>query len=514
MTVTLNSRADFTLEAARRVAWGGEGVVLGEASQKAMAEARARFMRLIDDPEITIYGVTSGYGQHAKNRLKPEERKAHAARPSIAPAASWGDPVPERVARGIVFARLANFVEGDAAASPAIANGVAAMLDGRRLPPVPARGQGGAGEILSLSHLFLPLMQSMALGEKDALSLINGSPAATALVVDGALAALPRLEVAAEVLALACEAFNTPLGHFDAALDGLWNNPHDAWALSRLRELIAGGHGGPRRPYQAPVSFRIAPRILGQGHLAASIAGKVAGESLPAMSDNPAILPPDARHPNGRAVSTGGYHNAQAPMALDMLTAAYANLCVVAERMCAKMLDGNISLMPANLGAGEGGRPYLGCLGMAATGYEEEARMLATATLLPGSESGGFGQNDVASPVFLAWSKQERAGLLLEQTLSALAPIAVAALDVTVRPVPVRLDALVQAVRTHVPPEREGQVLGPATGALAEWLRARVYAPGDGAFRRAGPAELVSPVPALHSPPDPPSHDAMQGGRT
>ena len=43
-------------------------------------------------------------------------------------------------------------------------------------------------------------------------------------------------------------------------------------------------------------------------------------------------------------------------------------------------------------------------------GYEEEARLYAQATLLPGSESGGFGQNDVASPVFLAWTKQDRAG--------------------------------------------------------------------------------------------------------
>ena len=59
--------------------------------------------------------------------------------------------------------------------------------------------------------------------------------------------------------------------------------------------------------------------------------------------------------------------------------------------------------------------------------------MLATATLLPGSESGGFGQNDVASPVFLAWSKQESAGRMLEQSLAALAPIALLALDLTGR---------------------------------------------------------------------------------
>ena len=474
MTVTLNSRTDFTLGAARRVAWGGEGVVLGAASQRAMTEARARFMALIDDPEVIIYGVTSGYGQNAKVRLEPDQRKAHAARPPHPPAASWGDPVPDRVARAIVFARLANFVEGHAAATPALANGVAAMLGGGPLPVLPARGQGGSGEILSLSHLFLPLARSMELGEKDSLSLINGSPSATGLAVDGALAAAARLDVAAQVFALAAEAFNTPLGHFDAELDGYWNNPHDAWALSRLRALIDGGHGGDRRPYQAPVSFRILPRVVGQAHLAAETARNLAEQSLPAMSENPALLSPDAGNPNGRAVSTGGYHNAQAPMVLDMLTGAYANLCVLAGRLAAKMMDGNISLLPPQLGVAEG-RAYVGCLPMAITGYEEEARMLATATLLPGSESGGFGQNDVASPVFLAWTKQDRAGLLLEQCLAALALVALLALDITDRPVPAPLAALAEATRTHVPVDQQGLMLGPATAELAQWLRGRFY---------------------------------------
>ena len=81
MTVILNCRADLTLEAARRVAWDGEDVVLGAASQQAITQARARFMALIDDPEITIYGVTSGYGQNARVRLTPEQRKVHADRP-------------------------------------------------------------------------------------------------------------------------------------------------------------------------------------------------------------------------------------------------------------------------------------------------------------------------------------------------------------------------------------------------------------------------------------------------
>lgn len=476
MTVTLNSRQDLTLENCHRVAWQGEAVQLGAPARETIKDARARFMRLIDDPDVVIYGVTSGYGQNAKVRLGPKDRKAQAAKPPRPAAASWGDPVPERVARAIVFARLANFVEGHAAVSAHIAEAVAEMLDGGALPEVPARGQGGAGEILSLAHLFGDLAARNELGEKDSLSLVNGSPAAAGLVADCALAARRRLELAAEVVALAIEGFNAPLSHYDGALDALWNNGDDAWALQTLRGLIGTGHGGARRPYQAPVSFRIAPRILGQAQRAVSQAESVAEHSLAAVSDNPVVLPPDAERPHGEAISTGGYHNAQSPAAMDQVTAAYANIAIMAERMSAKLLDGAISLLPPQLEDDDATLPYLGCLPMAATGYEEELRMLTQATLLPGSESGGFGQNDVASPVFLAWSKQERAGVLLEATLATLAPIALRALEITDRPVPPKLGGLAEAIRGAFPGNDPELVPGPASGKLADDLRALVYA--------------------------------------
>ncbi|MEL7470512.1 MAG: aromatic amino acid lyase [Pseudomonadota bacterium] len=476
MTIVLDSLADFTLEAAKAVAWNGRGVSLGPTALEAMRAARARFEALIENPEVVIYGVTSGYGQQAKIRLSPEERKVHAARLPKAPAASWGDPLPDRVARGIVFARLANFVEGHAAVSPDLAVAVARMLEDAEQPVVPARGQGGAGEILSLSHLFLPVLAKVTPAEKDALSLINGSPAATGLVTDAALAARSRLELACQVLALTFEAFNAPLTHLDPGLDALWNNPHDGWALGRLRALLDAGHGGARRPYQAPVSFRILPRILGQAHLATETAEAVAAQSLMAVTDNPVVLPPDAGNPHGRAISTGGYHNAQAPMAMDQITAAYANLAVIAERMCGKMLDAAISLLPDEVYSGPpDGRGYLGCLPMAAAGYAEEARGLATATLLPGSETGGFGANDVASPVFLGWSKQDRAGMLLEHTLASLAPIALRAFDVTERPIPGPLVELAEQTRARVPDLADADTLGPSVGRLAAFFHATVF---------------------------------------
>lgn len=473
MTVTLNSRADFNLKNCRRVAWAGEAVELSALAKHTIATARDAFMKLIERPDVTIYGVNTGYGGRAKLRLDEAGRKAQVAQPTHHRASSWGDPLPDRVTRGIVFARLANFIEGHAAVSPAIAQAVVDMLSGQDMPYVPARGQGGAGEILCLSHVFLHSAAEWPLAEKDMLALVNGSPAATALIADTALSAQVRLQLAVEVFALAAEAFNTPHGHFAEELEGCWNNPHDAWALSHLRRLMQGG-SEPRRPYQAPVSIRILPRILGQAHRAAHTAIEVAQQSLSAVTDNPVVFPPGQQLGTEPVVSTGGYHNMQAAAALDGLVCAYTNLAVLSGRIAAKLQDSAVSLLPQLLGY-EQGQTYLGCIPMAIVGYEEEMRMLASPTLLPGSESGGFGQDDVASPVFMAWQKHDRSSVLFEQCLASLAPVALRALKVTGRSVPIKLQTLAQEIETCFPDDFTDRAMGFDIARLALSFRERIY---------------------------------------
>ena len=474
--ITLTTRSDFTLETCCRVAWGKQAVVFGEQAKQKMRSARADFLSLIEQPDVTIYGVNTGYGHHAKVRLDSEGRKAHAQQPTFHRAVSFGDPLPERVTRAIIFARLANFIEGHAAVSPPVAEAVAAMLSNATQPEVPARGQGGAGEILSLAHLFLELTQSETLAEKDMLALINGSPAATGLLSDAALAATRRLDLALEVFALVAEAFNAPYGHFAQELQGYWNNPHDSWALAGLRHLMGPGDGKPRRPYQAPVSIRIMPRVLGEARRAAIAAEEIARHSLMAVTDNPVVIPRGEQLGADPVISTGGYHNIQAAAAMDALTTAYANLAVIAGRAAAKLQDGAVSLLPPFLGLADG-RSYLGCMPMAIVGYEEEMRMLAQPTLLPGSESGGFGQDDVASPVFLAWSKVDRAGALLEQVLATLAPIAMRALTVTGHSIPENLDELAQQISRLYPDRDEPEKFSADIARLSEEFRERVYRP-------------------------------------
>jgi histidine ammonia-lyase len=255
----LTSRNDINLDIAFRVAWQGEAVCFSESALRRIADCRAAFMRLIDaDPNLVIYGVTTAMGELASRRLEPGERVRHARLKPFAAATSFGHPLPERVVRGIVFARLANFVEGNAATTPRIAEAVAAMLDGGLPPAVPGSGQGGAGEILALYPLFADLSRRFDLDVKERGSLINGSPCAAAMAADAALAACRRVRRAEQVFALSIEAFRAPLEHYDAALEALWGDEHEAAALRGLREFLIGAGDG-RRNYQAPVSYRIVP---------------------------------------------------------------------------------------------------------------------------------------------------------------------------------------------------------------------------------------------------------------
>ena len=480
MPIVLTTRDDVNLDTVFRVAWKRDTVEISGKALERIAECRASFLRLIDsDPAPVIYGVTTAMGELASQRLAHDERDRHARIKAFAAATSFGEPLPDRVVRAIVLARLTNFIEGNAATTPRIALAVAAMLDGRPMPSVPSAGQGGAGEILALYPLFAELTSRFDLEVKERGSLINGSPCAAALVADAALAARRRVRLAQKVFALSIEAFRAPLEHYDAALDTLWGDEHEAAALRGLREFLVGAGDG-RRNYQAPVSYRIVPRVLGQAHRALAAAERAATVSLASISDNPVYIPPDDAHPLGRCISTGGYHNAMAPPALDDLAALWADICLLCDRHGSKLLNGKVSQLPDLLMTGRhwadsDGHGNVGYVPMAITGYLEQAKLSAQRTFIPGTESAGAGQDDVATTAFFAWTKEATAGRCVDAAMAMLAMLASQALDVTGRDAPPTLQPFVADIRSLVPPVGEDRVLGPELAKLTAWFTKQVF---------------------------------------
>lgn len=451
MTVVVTSRRDLGLEAFERVARGGEAVEIAPSALERMRASRAAFLTLLErQPDLVVYGVTSGFGESASVPLDDERRAALAAQPPLT-GSSFGDPLPDRIVRGVVFARLANFVEGHAAVRPELAVEVAALLH-TTLPPVPRHANGGSGEILALGHLFESVGHRVRLEPKEGLALVNGSPCAAALVADAALEARAQLTSAEHVFALAAEALGAPLEAYAPELAELWLDAAEGEALRVLDALLAGGTP-QRRPHQAPVSFRILPRLLGRSRRAALEAARVAETSLRAVTDNPVFVAPD------RVLSNGGFHNAMAAPALDGLAAAAADLSVLAERQTEALLR---SLLETDSCP----RP-LSTLSMVQAGLAEQARRAAQTTILP---LGGLAQNDAPSPVFFAWDAYDRTAGCVRASLAGLAVVASQTLHARDRQAPPALADLLAHVRAHVPVVDEPRPLGAALSRLAATL--------------------------------------------
>jgi len=495
MTQVLTTRRDINLDSFFRVAWRGENVRISDEALERIAFCRASFLKLIDnDPTVVIYGVTTPNGELAKHRLSAEERDSHARMKPFPAATSFGDPLPDRVVRGIVFARLTNFLDGHAATTPRMAKAVAAMLDGGPMPEIAGSGQGGAGEIQALYPLFAELSTRFELEIKERSSLINGSPCAAAMVADSALAARRRVALAEKIFALSIEAFRAPLEHYDPVLDGYWGDEHETKALQNLRALLTGACEG-RRSYQAPVSYRIVPRVLGHAHRALAAAEKAAEISLASISHNPVYIPPDGKRPYGRCISTGGYHNSMASPALDDLATIWVDIATLCDRQATKLLNGKISDLPDMLMVGRrpcesDGRGHVGYVALAINGYLEQIRSAAQSTFIPAGESAASGQDDVATPTFLAFGKEQRAGRYLDAVLSMLAVVASQAFYVSDRQAPPALRGFVDMVRAVVPPLHDDRVLGPELGRLADRITHYVFGDDD-AIDVPAPAKAV-----------------------
>ena len=426
----VNSRDDFTLGNYSRVSYGGESVRLGGQARRAMtAGAKTR----------SAAGLA---GRGAADR----------SRPAATGADFGGGYLDPAVVRGILFARLASLVSGHAGVRPAVAERVAALLDGP-MPPVPLDGQVGTGEALPMAHVLAGLRRD-DLREDEEEALLEGAPCSAALAADAAIGARHRLENSEALCALSIEAFRAPLGAYDEALDDLWGDRHEAAALRALRRKLAGAGTGERRFHQAPVSYRIIPRVLGQVHRAVAGVEKAAAVSLRSVTSD-VVYVSDAAG-SGRAVRSGGFHNGMAYPALNALSAAWADLALVAERQVTALNTAETSGLPVNLAAP--GSPGIGtyAYGWAAGSFVEEARAAATPALLPGVTEDPFA--DVLSPTFSGYRRERRAAECLDGVLAILGIVSSQALFATDRNPAPPLRPVLSFVRSVFPPIDGGGV--------------------------------------------------------
>ena len=493
MSVVLQERESLDLYALWRVAAGGEELRIGGRARARMAAAHRAFQEFVrEDSGRYIYGLTTGYGPSAAKRQSPDESVARRRTGGIPfLGLSFGDGrLPEAVTRAMVFATVARHLDGHSALHPDRVARVATMLD-EPLPPVPAHGLSAPGEILPMFDLMGA--REAEPGEGYQLHLANGAGFAAALGALRAVTTARRMALATRVFALSIEAMQAPLEHFSPDLAPLWGERHEEEALAALWRLLRPSSERARRPFQAPVSYRIVPRVLGQGQRAAAALEEVALAALRTGGANPTFLPAaGAQH--ARSASTGFFHDAQVPQALDQVAANWADLSALAHRHAVKLHRGAVSHLPDRL-LPEGSDLWSGAsttyLEFVPNDFLEEMRRLAQPTLLSAGEPGASLQDDISSTAFPAWRSELRVALLHDRVMAVLAAVASQALHVRGTPVPAALRRFLTEVRTIFPPVTERRRLGDGCERLAAAF-GRCCDEGEAAFG-VGPVPKRSP---------------------
>ncbi len=417
-------------------------------------------MTLIKDAHRhPIYGVNVGAGDGSFTFLSEEQRRDYAR--GLNSATSFGRLLPESVVRGIVLTRLSSFLDGSAGVSSRLATRIAEMLDDA-LPPVPAEGTGGSGEILPLGHLFANIPVELELGPKESMALVNGSPASAALSADVAIWGSAAIQIATLCTALACDALDAPEEHFDPALGKLWGYPEEVAALTELRELSANPDR-QRDSHQSRVSVRILPRVLAAAHRALADLERDTEIALGHVGDNPAYIDDPT---NPRVLSNGGYHNQRLLVAVNNLTRGLADLTQLMQHLLHALYQSRTA-MPTqdNLS--------LGVSYMVASDWSEEARAHAEPSILTFS---AVGQNDVPFPMFSAWRKASRVRECLIAQSALLSAMSSQSLFTTGRAAAPALRGFLTDIRAVFPPIEARRDVGVELGRLTEYLSVRAEA--------------------------------------
>jgi histidine ammonia-lyase len=368
----------LTIEQVETVADGAE-VALADSARKRIDRARKFVEDLIARGEV-VYGINTGFGALSDVLIPTRGLRELQLNLVRSHASGVGAPLDERVVRAMMVQRANVLAKGYSGCRAIVIETLVEMLNRGVHPVIPSRGSVGAsGDLAPLAHLAL-----VAIGEGDAilageqlsgaeamtragipplkleakegLALLNGTQAMTAT---GGLALLTaeRLVDGADITgAMSLEALRgTPVA-FDHRIHAVRPHPGQSKSARRLRSLIEGSAIRESHRDQAvdprvqdAYSLRCMPQVHGAVRDALAHARRILEIEINSATDNPLIFADSSE-----VLSGGNFHGEPIALTLDYAAIALADLGTISERRVERLVNPDLSGLPAFLTADPG----------------------------------------------------------------------------------------------------------------------------------------------------------------
>jgi histidine ammonia-lyase len=379
----------LTLADAERLLHGRvEAVALAPAARKRVERARRCVADLLERGE-TIYGVNTGFGKLANERIEPHEVLTLQENLLRSHAVGMGPLLPLGVARLALVLRIQALAKGHSGVTPELIDALIALFNRGVVPAIPEQGSVGAsGDLAPLAHLALvvigeghafvsrsaefaarngadsapraPRLQSgraalrrahlrpYQLQAKEGLSLINGTQISTALLADALVRSWHLAKVADVSGAMTLEATRSSLRPFDPRIQAVRPHPGQTACAANVRRLMEGSQILPDHAdcdkVQDAYSIRCMPQVHGTLRDALGHVTAVVDREMNAATDNPLVFPD-----TGEVISGGNFHAQPVALAADLLAAAVTDLASISERRTENLVNPDLSGLPGFL---------------------------------------------------------------------------------------------------------------------------------------------------------------------
>lgn len=466
-----------------------------DAAAHARMERGAAFVRDLTTSDADVYGLTTGCGPLAGNRIDAAQRAAFQRNLIRSHAVTLGAPHPTAFVRAAMAARAQVFALGYSGVAPALVEILIGMLNAGVHPVVrEVGGVGASGDLVELAQIALAVIgegdveidgrlvraaaalfgigvQPLEPRYREGLALMNGTSFHTGVAALLVVRAR-RLSTAAQVAgAMLFEALGGHREALDPALQAA--RPHAGQravaermaALTRGSRLIRADASAAAR--QDPYTVRCIAQVIGAALDAIDGATAVVETEINAVSDNPLFLAEERRVVHG-----GNFHGQPVAMALDQLKIGLIEIGVMAERRIARVLDASLSGgLPPFLIRGDAGL-HSGFMGLqyCATTLAAENRQLAAPASVASIPTNANNQ-DVVSMGMLAARHAARVLDNVARLVAIELLCAAQALDLrTVASAGVGTRAAHALVRAHVAPVIEDRPLAGDVDAVFELI--------------------------------------------
>ncbi|MBA2711101.1 MAG: histidine ammonia-lyase [Tatlockia sp.] len=334
--------------------------------------ASCQYVKKIIEENLTVYGINTGFGLLARERISTEQLEQLQRNLILSHACGTGELLSDKLVALILLLKINALAQGYSGVRKELIEALLTFFNKGIYPCIPAKGSVGAsGDLCPLAHLALPLigegevrykgkilsakeglqiagLKSLQLAPKEGLALINGLQVSTALCIQ----ALFNTEILFEAAILAGSlsvdaAFGSDVP-FDDRIHLIRGHQAQRDVALLYMELLSGSeiresHRDCTR-VQDPYSLRCQPQIMGAVLHQIRFVAETLGVEVNAVTDNPLIFVEQ-----NQILSGGNFHGEMLALAADNLSLAIAEIGANSERRSALLIDKNFSGLPAFL---------------------------------------------------------------------------------------------------------------------------------------------------------------------